>query len=852
MDKIKQRLAEIDRQLDRNPAYYHRQAVSTVPLVFCAVGMMAGIIVQSNLPSPIWVWLAAIWLCVAAIISSLVTRRSWPARGVNNSYVIPYLVLVCFACLGAIRLASFYQPKANDIRNAVGDEPALANIRGVIATMPYTDSNDWAFSKFTHTDRGSSFYLELTEAETVSGWAKTSGTVRVRANEPVIDLKAGDNVQIYCWLDRFTGASNPGEFDIAKYLSRKGIFVGASVENRDAIEQLQNNAASAYAKIRGSLQKVATQALLGQSEPQDEADRLLLALVLGYRTNIDKGTIEAFRKTGLLHFICLSGMNFAMVIGFVWWVCKTAGLMKPGRAVVCTITAVLFLLVVPENAPAFRAAVICFAFCASFLFRRRSNPFNSLALAAIVLLLIKPTGIFQADWQLSFASVLGILLFEKPINGFLHEKTSDWFGALDKPGVLTRTAAKIASATGSAFAVSLSAWMTSSGILLYHFHTIQLLTSVWTVLASPLIGLVSLLGYLKLIIAIFLPSVAGVMGTIVGLLADLIIRIVKLFAGLDISGILIGKTNGAAILLFYGLIIFAFFFRLRNPAIKKVICTATAVVIIAMLALPKWQRTHSNNLVVTTLDVGHGQAIIAELPGGVDILFDAGSLSRSDVGTRVITPFLQYSGIGKLDALVISHGDIDHINGIPEVMDNCRTGFVYASNAFFEDKRQTSGFLRDELKHKNIATREINNFPQTVGSATVKVLWPDKEVLENDGISDNDKSIVTMIEYAGRRILICSDIEKFAQREILRLYPDLKADVLIAPHHGSAKTLEPSFLDKIRPNIIISSCNESSYKKGQVIRQQDLQSYYTGRNGAVTVHVSKQGTIETNTFTKEK
>jgi competence protein ComEC len=842
VDKIKQRLAEINRQLDRNPTYYHRQAVSTAPLAFCAVGMMAGIIIQNETGLHIWIWLAAIGLCVATVIMLLAGKIDW-------GYAVPYLVLACFACLGAIRLASFYQPKANDIRNSVGDEPMLATIRGVIATKPYTDSNDWAFSKFTHTDRGSSFYLELTEAETVSGWAKTSGIVRVRVNEPVLDLKAGDYVQIYCWLDRFTGASNPGEFDIAKYLSRKGIFVGASVEGRDAIERLQGNAASAYAKVRGTLQKAATQALLGQSEPLDEADRLLLALVLGYRTNIDKSTIEAFRKTGLLHFICLSGMNFGMVILFVWWVCKTAGLMKPGRAVVCTITAVLFLLVVPENAPAFRAAVICFAFCASFLFRRRSNPFNSLALAAIVLLLIKPTGIFQADWQLSFASVLGILLFEKPINGFLHEKTSDWFGELDKPGVLTRIAAKIAPATGSAFAVSLAAWMTSSGILLYHFHTIQLLTSVWTVLASPLIGLVSFLGYLKLIIALFLPSVAAAMGTIVGLLADLTIWIVKLFADLDISGILIGMTNGAAILLFYGLIVFVFLFRLRNPAIKKVICTATAVVIIAMLALPKWQRAHSNNLVVTTLDVGHGQAILAELPGGARIIFDAGSLSRNDIGTRVVSPFLQYSGIGKIDALVISHGDIDHINGIPEVVDDCRTGFVYASNAFLEDKRQTSGFLRDELKQKNIAAREINDFPQMVGSATVKVLWPDKDVLENDGISDNDKSIVTMIEYAGRRILIFSDIKKFAQKEILRLYPDLKADVLIAPHHGSAKTLEPPFLDKIGPNIIISSCSESSYKKGQVIRQQ---SYYTGRDGAVTVHVSKQGTIEANTFTKEK
>jgi competence protein ComEC len=759
---------------------------------------------------------------------------------------------VCFACVGAIRLASFYRAKPNDIRNSVGNEPALATIRGVIVTEPYIDSNEWRFAQFAYTDRGSSFYLRITEAKTVNGWAKTSGIVRVRVNEPVMDLKTGDYVQIYCWLDRFTGVSNPGEFDIAKYLSLKGIFVGASVESRDAIERLQSNAASVYAKIRGMLQKTATQALLGQSEPQDEADRLLLALVLGYRVDIDRGTIKAFRQTGLLHFICLSGMNFGIVIGFVWWVCKTAGQMKPGRAVVCMIAAVLFLLVVPDNAPALRAAVMCFAFCAAFIFRRKSNPFNTLALAAIALLLIRPTELFEADWQLSFASVLGILLFEKHINSFLQDKSSGWFGELDKPGLLTRTAAIITSAIGSVFAVSLAAWMTSAGILLYHFHMIQLLTSVWTVLASPLIGLVSLLGYLKLIIALFLPSVAAAMGTITGLLADLLIQIVKLFASLDISGILIGRTNGAAVLLFYGLIVFAFFFRLRHPTLKKVICAAAVLALVAMLGLPKWQRAHSNRLVVTTLDVGHGQTILAELPGGTNILFDAGSLSRNDIGTRVVVPFLQYSGIGKLDAVIISHGDIDHMNGLLEILDDCPAGVIYSNDIFFNDQqnRPTVEFLRKEIFKKDVETRPAEGKIQVASTATVKMLWPSSEIYENNQISSNDKSAVTMIEYAGRQVLICSDIEKFAQREILRLYPAIKADILITPHHGSVKTLEPSFLDKIGPNIIISSCSKSSYEKGQVI--EDPNFYYTGRDGAVTVRVSEDGTVETNAFRIKK
>ena len=87
----------------------------------------------------------------------------------------------------------------------------------------------------------------------------------------------------------------------------------------------------------------------------------------------------------------------------------------------------------------------------------------------------------------------------------------------------------------------------------------------------------------------------------------------------------------------------------------------------------------------------------------------------------------------------------------------------------------------------------------------------------------------------------------------MRLYPDLKADVVIAPHHGSIRTLEQDFLSRIEPMIVISSCNITAYKKGQVIKQQDnFKSYYTGRDGAVTIRVTKQGNLETETFVKQK
>jgi len=851
LNDIQRRLAEIDRYFDRGPAYYYKQAVSTAPLVFCAIGLIAGIITQDHLPAPFWGRWVLLGFCTAILILSLIIYFFWPASETRKFYILPLLATVIFTCLGAIRLTSFNSAPSNDIRNLVGTESTPAAIRGVIVTEPYIDGNEWQFSKFTPADRGSSFYLELTEAEATTGWVNASGLVRVRVNEPIFDLRAGDRVQIYCILNRFKGATNPGEFDMAKYMARNGVFVAGSADSRQSIELLGNDAAGLFTRIKAKLRKFAVNALLGGPYPQTQSESLLLALVLGHRTNIDKETYNAFRKTGLLHFVCLSGMNFAMVIGFVWWVCKTAGLMKPGRAVVCTITAVVFLMVVPENAPALRAAVICFAFCASFIVRRNPNSFNSLALAAIVLLLIKPTGIFQPDWQLSFASVLGILMFCPPFFSLLREKTIDhpWFTDFVKDRPFLHITAR--PTPYSMFSTSFTAWLSTTGIMLCHFNTFQWLTSIWTVLVSPLIGLVSLLGYLKLIVAMFLPSVSMVMGIIINRLSDLLIWIVKLFAGLNISEILIGKTNIAVIFLFYGLIVFAFFFRLRHPAIKKAICVTAALALVTMIAIPKWQRTHDNNLTVTVLDVGHGQAILAQLPGGANILFDAGSQNRSDVGTRVVTPFLRYRSIGKIDAVVIGHGDIDHINGLLETLDNCKTKAIYSDDLFFngQQNHQTVKFLRDELTRKGVVIKPAENKIPLPGPATVKLLWPNREIYEDDKISANDKSVVMMIEYAGKRVLICSDIEKFAQNEILRLYPDLKADVLILPHHGSAKTIEPAFINKIGAAVNIASNSESSYEKHQVIRYP-AGLKCTALDGMITVRIGKNGNVTTTTFTK--
>jgi len=449
--------------------------------------------------------------------------------------------------------------------------------------------------------------------------------------------------------------------------------------------------------------------------------------------------------------------------------------------------------------------------------------------------------------------VLGLLLFCERVHFFLYEKITGlpW----GKKAPETRPFYRIISRPGlfllRLFSTGITAWVGGAGILLYHFYTINPLTSIWTVVAFPFIALILTIGYLKIILSFLLPSLAAVLGVIVNFLSDSLIWLVELIAHLDISQILIGHVPLALIILYYCLIVFAGFVYFRRPLAKKVISTVMFLAIIVFLVAAKWQRTHRDNLIITSLDVGHGQAIFAQLPGKANVLFDAGSLHKSDIGRRVVAPFLDYAGVNKIDAVIVSHNDIDHINGIPEIAEHCKVGGVYATDAFLDkaDRWGTAKFLNDCLTEKGLKIKRLNGDLNLSSSANIKILWPNEEVYKNEDLGDNDKSLVSLLEFAGTKVLLCSDIEKFAQRELLRLHPDLKADIVVVPHHGSVNTLEADFLEKLDADILICSCGRTQYEKQQVIKEKsNTKLFYTPKDGTITIRINKDSTIEADAF----
>ena len=152
-----------------------------------------------------------------------------------------------------------------------------------------------------------------------------------------------------------------------------------------------------------------------------------------------------------------------------------------------------------------------------------------------------------------------------------------------------------------------------------------------------------------------------------------------------------------------------------------------------------------------------------------------------------------------------------------------------------------------------VGLKREQNFGNKV---SLNILWPIKDMNYDSTLSDNDKSLVSLIKFADVKILLCSDIEEFAQNELLKLYPDLNPDIVVVPHHGSMNTLVVDFLKILNADILIYSCSQSQYER--IIRNEaqtisglgNVKTFYTAEDGAITISIKKQGEINITTNNK--
>jgi competence protein ComEC len=724
----------------------------------------------------------------------------------------------------------------------------LATLKGIVIS-PVAEASQSASIPWLETQ--SSFYLKTRFILSEGQWIPVSGTVRVQVGETLPEVRPGNTVLIYCWLSRFQPPPNPGQFNLKHYMARKGVYAAASVPIREGVEIIDPAASWIYT-LRSWLYSFCEDCLLDDGLPDRDVRSLSAALLLGHRETLKPEIMAAFQKTNLAHYISLSGQNVGILAGSLWILLRTAGLPKRPRALLCIVLILIYALIVPSM-PAINRAVFlsCFIF-SSFLLRRRSRPINTLALSAIVLLLIQPSELFSMGWQLSFLSVLGILVLYEPVVFCL--RSCFFYPVVFLLRRRFPPAQSVLHGLVDLTAVGVAAWLAIAGLLLYYFGSINPMSPIWTVLVFPFVLILLYAGYLKLLIAKLLPTVAAFLSLLIHYAARGFEESVLLLSKIDFCQIISRPPPFYIVALIYLSLLSLLFLPFAFSRIRWTLYLACVCFFLQPIIAQEAASLMRKPLELNCLSVGHGQAIVLSSPHHENILFDAGSISSGAIAQKTIVPFLQQRGISSLEAVYLSHGDLDHLNGLSDLAAFVRIQKLYANCEFL---RAAKAAAMEQEVCNNLQLLYV--FPEPVKDYVSKEgiriysIWPTQQAMDESNVSDNDASEVLVVEYEGRKILLCGDIELYAQQMILSLYPDLRVDVLVLPHHGSTVNLDERFVEHFEPRFVIASGSLNRTPNAwHPSEASAIKAFYTGLDGTVTIKIKADGTLSAAGFLSSK
>lgn len=802
------------------------------PLLPVASGLIIGIAMDQSWFFPRWVY-AGLFIVATLLILWFRSRL----------ILAPVLLLMAAMSVGGVlHLAAARTIPATSVELFVGEGKRIARLRGTVASPPRVmEPPEYPFARWSYGGERTTFLLDVESIEGLEGDIRVTGRLRASIGGAVLDLRENEQIEVFGWLSPLRPPANPGSFDWSTYYRREGVCATLSCDHRESVHRLGERAENAWGRVvtwlRTTVRGMLTDDLLTGA---DEQSGLLEAMVLGHRSILDRRLNEAFIRSGCAHFLAVSGSNVAMLMAFVWVAGRLVGLTKRRCAWVMILVIVTYALITDPRPPIFRATIMGLLFCISLILQRSPSHLNWMSAAAIILVVINPTTVFDAGFQLSFLAVLGVthlapVMQEIAVETLFKRMRMVLFQTLrPEPSGNVQLLLPLPSSSrywrwlGIMVWASVGAWLAGIPISLCFFQRLNSWGWLGTILLFPLMQAVMVLGLLKVVITAISPTLGSFLAMPLAALESAITWSVTFLERFPGSTIDCKPLPGWLLFSFYlALVLIVHLCRQKPPStlqqsgfiqpvgVEKSFATVTCVV--AMLVSLAggmywyWPKSPPNQLMMTVLAVGAGSATVIELPDGQTILYDAGSKGRYDAGRNIVVPYLRSHGTRRIDRIYVSHPDVDHFGGIPSIVDEIRTGPI-VFNQFFEARSaptSASKHLLDLLAERG---HEVVTLPPSLtrwqhGGATIERLWPDDNL--GDTIADNDTSTVLRVSFAGHSVLLTGDIEDHAQRVLLRR-GDLNADVLLLPHHGSVRPSTREFLAAVGADHLIRSSHEKT------------------------------------------
>ncbi|MCX5649585.1 MAG: ComEC/Rec2 family competence protein [Planctomycetota bacterium] len=772
------------------------------------MAFLAGILAADYLGGGMFLW------CAVALGEAIVWAALLAFRARANVLLVPLLVLV--AAAGAARSRSTVEPAPDDVGRLVADGPRVVMVEGTVVGSPRRlPPPPDVFLPYAPYYERMTLVIDCRQAEVDGRRVPARGQVRVTA-QGVCDEdqpgfpRLGDGVEVVGFLAPFREPTNPGAFDFGRYMRRQGIRALVTTKQAEAIRVVQP-AADRVRWVLGAIRDSAVKRL--DRLPSAEGRAVVSAIMLGRKDLLDdyepgaEGVVEEdFIASGAAHFLAVSGLHVGMVGWVVLLLLRAAGAGRRLTALLVAVVVLQYALMTELQPSVVRAAVFIWILCLGWAVGRRRLFFNALAAATLIVLALRPGDLFTASFQLSFGIMLGLMFLCRRIEVVVLRRDKDAEALSEPAGLEARFWRRALRPTTS---LSISAAAIGVPLVALLFHMVAWLSPVTTIILTPLVTLLLANGLILVAFGWTPLWVADTLAFVPDALARLIGAVVH--------------------------------FRRR---------LAMAALAAAAVFLWTTGRRAPDHVRATFLAVGGGNANLIELPNGRNFLYDAGSsLSYTRAGEGTTAPALWSRRIGRIDAVFISHPHFDHYKDILPLVDRFGIRRVFVPPTFVRKRMEADDDVLERLADRGVRVEFLGAGDRLAGTGetTVRALWPRGPASQTR--KTNDGSLVLEIEERGRlrrmlrRLLLTGDIEEPAIAALLAAEPNLKADVMLWPHHGSDPDAVGRLAQAAGAKVLVVSCGAVRAKEEDPpwVAEQDVRCRWTGRDGAVTVTLEANG-----------